>query len=249
MYEFTYKFTSTLSAVVAAAALLALSACGQHDKAASRAPASDVAATPRPAAPDLPTADPDTPEGSYVTLTRGAQLMFLYEAFSGLPPDYERMATELSSEYRGTSDSFRKHDLLEALKVRYSAAIGQAKAHPYVIWEDNDSGLQAYDFDRKGFALNNPLFHDGGYGYMNDLGGFRLNFTNGSAAGFIPMADQNLARRIESIRVHRGIPMKIYAFVQSADDAGGRTVHAQVVKLEFLDPGSRQPLFERKLVH
>jgi hypothetical protein len=191
-----------------------------------------------------PQPDASVSESSYVKVTSGNQLMFLYAALSGLPPDYDKMATWYSSEYRGTNDSFRKHDLLAALQPKLETQIADAKQHPYVVWEDNSPNLGHYDFDRKGFPVNSGFLADGGYGYVNDNYEYKLGFSNGGAFRFLPVNDDALARRIEAMVGHYdSLHLKIYAFAQTTDSSSNKVVTAVITKVQLLD-GKGQVLVE-----
>jgi len=194
-------------------------------------------APPREAIDDrnLPRADLTTPDSQYVPITSGAQLMFLYQAFSGLPPDVEKTASEYSKEYAGTSDAFRRHDLLEALKPRLEAMRADARSHPYIRWDQEYTHVDHYDFTRKGFQIKDPMLQEGGYGYMVDIRGYNLHFTNGADLSFVPIADENRAREIEALLQKNNLPVRFYAFVQSADDRGDHLVHAHLTKVQVLD--------------
>src|SRR5690625_2289191 len=121
------------------------------------------AAAKKAKAASLPQPDPSTPDSDYVEIKSGNQLMYLYAANSGLPPDYKSMASDISSQYRRTSDQFRKHDLMKALKPKIDAGIANAKAHPYLMWSIRPE-LGHYDFKRKGFVVGAAIMNDG-YGY------------------------------------------------------------------------------------
>lgn len=188
----------------------------------------------------LPKPDTSTPDSTYVKLTSGNQLMFLYTANSGLPPDYETLAGHVSSEYRRTSDSFRKHDLMAALKPKINAQIADAKAHPYVLWVEDSPGIRHYDFERKGFPVQTALFSARGSAYMYDNSNYKFAFANGSQFEFLPVSDQAVARQIEAMVGHsRRTKIKIFAFVQSTDDSNGPVVKAQIVKVQLLDSKGR----------
>ena len=121
-------------------AMLALSACKKDD--ATETP--DDAAAPtgmlgaatdkaraNAAVAALPQPDANKPLSSYPEIESGMQVMFLYVAASRLPPDYTKLAETFSSEYRGTSDSFRKNDLMQAIKPQLEEKIAIAKSAPY----------------------------------------------------------------------------------------------------------------------
>jgi hypothetical protein len=194
---------------------------------------------------NLPRADLSTPDSQYVPVTSGAQLMFLYQALSGLPPDLDKTASEYSKEYAGTADAFRRHDLLEALKPKFEALRSDAKSHPYIRWDQDYTHVDHYDFARKGFLIKDPMLQEGGYGYMADIRGYNISFTNGEAVSFVPVADENRARELEALLQKNNFPIRFYAFAQSADDRGDRLVRARLVKVQVLDR-SGQVVLESK---
>ncbi|HWG70965.1 MAG TPA: hypothetical protein VN692_16240 [Steroidobacteraceae bacterium] len=194
---------------------------------------------------NLPRPDLSTPDSQYVLISGGAQLMFLYQAFSGLPPDIEKTATEYSKEYAGTSDTFRRHDLLNALKPKFASLLEDARAHPYIRWDQDYTHVEHYDFARKGFLIKDPMLESGGYGYMADIRGYNLNFTNGEDVNFVSVVDEGRARELEAQLQKGNFPIRFYAFVQSADDRGDHVIHASVTKVQVLDR-SGQVLLETR---
>jgi hypothetical protein len=235
------------------AVALLLGACSGGGKSAAPAasggsPAQGAAEPARPVRDErrLPHPDLSTPDSAYVPLTSGTQLMFLYNAFSGLPPDFERMANESSDEYQRTSDNFRKQDLLAALKPQYEARIADAKAHPYVLWQADWTHIEHYDMARKGFPLLDSLLSDGGSGYMSDVRGYSFTLGNSEGFRFLSVTDEARAREIEAMMAHTSFPIRIYAFVQGADDQGGRNVRAHVVKVQILERNSGRVLIEQR---
>ena len=216
--------------ILITASMLALSACkdgSESNDAASPAATSGapdgllgaaaskaVAAT---AAAALPQPDANKPLGDYPELDSGNQLMFLYVAASKLPPDYAKLAQSFSKEYRNSSDSFRKNDLLQAIKPQLDQNIAQATANPYGWMEVDDAGLGAYDFDRKGFPVGE--FSDSTYRYFNDNYDYKIGWANHQQLAFLPVSDETLARQLESMRSgYNDRPrLKVYFFAQSAD--------------------------------
>lgn len=230
---------------------LLLAGCSGGGKSAAapapkNGPVQAAAARPAPDERRLPHPDLSTPDSAYVPLTSGTQLMFLYNAFSGLPPDFERMANESSDEYQRTSDAFRKQDLLKALMPQYQARIEDAKAHPYVLWQADWTHIEHYDMARKGFPLLDSLLSDGGSGYMSDVRGYNFLLGNSEGFRFLSVEDEARAREIEAMMIHTSFPIRIYAFVQAADDQGGRNVRAHVVKVQILERNSGRVLIEQK---
>ena len=261
-----------LPAATAFAAALLLGACSKSAPTASApagsqpslsnalSPAAVEQAAKAAKASNLPQPDLSTPDSAYVDLTKGNQVMFLDAAFSGLPANYDRMAQAYSSDYRSTSDTFKKHDLLVALQPKIEAAIADAKAHPYITWNDEApfstmSRIGHYDFNQKTFADNSIIFLQGGYISFSDNSGYNLAVTNGPAFQQIHVADEAKAREIEDL-VGKGdqfgkgqaLRVKIYAFVQTTDDSGIPTPQAMITKVQLLDSHG-QVLLEQSAPH
>jgi hypothetical protein len=54
---------------------------------------------------NLPKADPNVPDTQFVELNSGDQTGAVFYALSGLPPDYEKLATAASQGYRSTAEA------------------------------------------------------------------------------------------------------------------------------------------------
>lgn len=190
----------------------------------------------------LPTPDRNTPDSTYLPINNAEQLMFLYAANSGLPADYQSMAENFSEDYRNSTDTFRKRDLLAAITPKLDAKIVDAKAHPYLLWTDSSPQLDHYDFNRKGFAVNTALLSGRGFGYISSMYGrnHQIAFSNGEDFQFLPVADETTAREIESMigkyNVH--LELKIFAFAQSTDD-NQHAVLAMITKVQLVGKNDR----------
>lgn len=229
-------------------AALALSACGnreanpadgQADADASAAAASPAAATGTAAKPPaLPQPDPAMPLGDYAELKDGQQVMFQYVATSKLPPDFPKLAESFSQEYRRSNDSFRRNDLLQALKPQLEQGIAQAAAAPYIWVELDDAQLQAYDFDRGGFPVGE--FTEDRYRYFNNAHEYSYAWANRSQVDFAPVADESIARHIESIRTQWNARprLRVYSMAQSAD-MNAQRVNAYVTRVQIVDRNGR----------
>ena len=166
-----------------------------------------------------PQPDQSYPISNYTNLTSGNQLMFLYYALSGMPPDYSKIARFYSQDYRNTSDAFKQQDILKALSPQIDLSISAAKNQRYLIWTENYSYLGHYDFNKKSFLINSPYFQNATTtGYFNDNNGYKIKFMNGTDFAALPVPDENLAKDIES-RVSKSQPfnIKIFCFAQNAD--------------------------------
>lgn len=183
---------------------------------------------------NLPQADKSTPLEQYTKLDSDHQLMFAYYAFSGLPIDYEKIAANYSQEYRNTSDTFKKNDILTALKPRIDAEMTKIKTQRY-FKIDNDTNLGHYDTAKKSFAINDAFIRGDSYLYFNNNNDYKIGITNGDQFGELKVADENLARSIEKMVSDRaGLGMQLYIFAQDVDPSDAK-VKFQIVKIKLTD--------------
>lgn len=186
----------------------------------------------------LPKADLSVPLTNYVKLEDGNQLMFMYYALSELPIDYEKIAGQYSREFQGTSDGFKRQDILTALKPRIDAEIVKAKSNRYFVHTITGSlrnSLHTYDFAGKSFPLAERVWSPDVRFYFMDSSSYEFSFTNGEEFKTLRVEDADLARKIEGmISSGQDVKLAIYAFAQEADPSKGR-VKAQIVKMQFSD--------------
>jgi PAS domain-containing protein len=233
-----------LAAALLLTALPLLQACS---KSGSDAPATSLADAQNPAnaaeqirqraeaerQAQLPKADPATPASAYVALSSGEQLMYLYYAVSGLPLPLDELAEQLSRDYRATQDQFRRQDILKALEPRIRAAVDAAKQQRYVIWEADGQVIEAYDFARKQFPVNEGYWKGNSSSYFTNLHQYQISFQGPLQA--LPVADEAQARLIEEKRSkYQPMRLRVYAFVQDAD-LNQKQLKSQPLKLELLD--------------
>ena len=236
------KLSSTKhAALLLAIASLALGGCGKKDaeknaksetngktitEIAAEAPATVTAALPSP--------NMSKPLDSYPEINSGIQLMFLYEATSGMPVNYEKVAKQYSKEYRNESDSFKQRDLLTALKPRIDAEIAAVKANPYGVFEISRNPLATYDFDKKGFPVE--TFADEMYHYFNDAYEYKLGWANYRQLAFAPVSDEAAARQLESMRTdYSNQPsLRVFFFAQSVD-LNDTKIKAYVTTVQIID--------------
>ena len=229
-------------------AMLALSACKPDPAVVAAKDAEERAETEIAAKAEaeakLPQPDMDKPLASYKLLEdSGSDSIFLYQAVSNMPPDFEKLAGMYSKEYREASDSFRKQELLTALKPQMQQHIADAQSSPYAyIKLDYNNNLEAYDFQRKGF----PVFSFGENTRKEVLGDYNssstLNWINKSQVAFAPIADESVAREIEGMRTkqrHNNPPrLKVYFLAQSAD-LNSNEINAYVTRVQIVDKSGR----------
>lgn len=232
-------------------AALVLAGCGDKQAATGDdAVAADAAAAPAggidaggvaASAPGLPEPDLDKPLSTYPELQSGQQIMFLYVAASRLPPDFAKLAQYYSQEYRNTSDSFRKNDLLQSIKPQLEQQIAAVAAAPYAWMLVNGGGMGTYDFGRQGFPVSE--FDGDNTRYFHDNYNYRLSWANGNQVQFIHVPDEAKAREMEGLRNYNNLKLKIYFFAQGAD-LNSQTVNAYVTRVQVLDSDSGRVVLE-----
>lgn len=245
---------SFLLACVASSVLIA---CGSKDNTSS-SPSSNkpapVATAAQPGAP-LPSASSSVALEQHQKLSPEG-LIYLYHALSGLPIDYEKIAGQASAEFRSTTDTFKKKEILEALKPQINAGIANAKSsgrYLYLDFQPGQVSLGHYDLGMKSFPIKNLPTDEGSYLSLT-TSPYRLVFTNGSSYKALPMSDEAKAREVEAAIAH-GIKVgytsysdvfpttsRVYLFAQ-ASDSNQQAVKFQIVKL-VIKTTSDQPFAE-----
>jgi hypothetical protein len=188
---------------------------------------------------DQPThPDASTPDSAYVALT-GKQVLLLTAALSGEPLRYDYLANQIFPDYRATSDTFKKHDMLTMFEPQLDSMITDAKAHPYVAWIDPNSQLEHFDVNQKSFHDLSALFLQIGGGAVSfpDAVGYTVAVTNGPQFQQLHVTDETKARAIEAlVGKGPGLQVKIFAYAQGADLQGAPTLRTVITKVQVLDP-------------
>lgn len=182
---------------------------------------------------EAPKPDKSFPLEQYQELTSGQQVMFSYLANSEMPIDYEKSAQAISPEYRGQSDDFKKRDLLSSLKPRIDAEVAKAKSAKY-FFVNFDAELDKYDFESKAFPLKN-LRDSGTYWYFYDVNAYRYSFLNGASFSKLPVADETMARTIESYRAnYKKMTLRVH-FYAASTKLGEPTLLGEVMRVRLYD--------------
>lgn len=202
---------------------LALVACGKSE---SNEPSDVVKAVAHDAPADSPP-DIQAPLDQYVEVgdprsdpAQGFDLVALNAAVSvpdpALPVDYDVLANSTSKDYYKTQDAFAKKELLTQLQPKLEARVAHFQAQPYIatVYKYTNN-IEGYDFQRSGFPVNvfrgSEMLYAGDTGYGNAGILYRMNVKNAQAASFFPVSDQDLARRIESLRTSGSTPrLKVF---------------------------------------
>lgn len=234
--------------VASLVAISLLAACGKKDDAApaaapSLASAQDPGVLAKAAeaqrAASLPKADLATPTSAYLSIDSGKQLLDLFYAVSGMPPDMDQIANSLSQDYRATQDNFKRQDILKVLTPRIKTDIAAAGQHRYVIWEADNNLIEHYDFEHKRFPVKPAFWKGESNFYYNDNSQYKISFKGVEKLQYLPVADEAIAREIEAlVDKYQALRLRLYAFAQDAD-LNNKTVKSQTLKLELLDNRGR----------
>jgi hypothetical protein len=127
-----------------------------------------------------------------------------------MPPDFDLLASLSSKDYERTQDAFKKRELLAQLQPKLEERMAYFQANPYIatvyIYKNN---IEGYDFSRNAFPVNvfkatRALF--AGNGLLE-----HYTLKNEAAVAFFPVSDQELAKRIETLRTGEKPPrLKVY---------------------------------------
>ncbi len=220
--------------------------CGEQKKKGATPAAGpqqqDKAASAPVAQRTLAQADPSVPLASYIRLDSGNQLMFMYHALASGAVDYEKIAGEMSSDYRRVDDGFKRQDMMAALKPRIDDGLAKAKAGRYFVYVYEVSlgskVLEQYDFNAKSFPVDQSIWGPDAYSYFNDNARYHISYTNGEAFRELKVEDAEIARKIEALVTgYKPIKAIVHAFAQEASPGQHETgkVYAQIVKIKFTD--------------
>ncbi|QBY56020.1 DUF4852 domain-containing protein [Cupriavidus oxalaticus] len=236
-----------LAIAILAATLVA--ACGKKDEpqvdAASLRPPSGgdvkVFQPPAESAPSLPTVKVD-PARAYHKATSGVDLAYLYFALTDIPVDFDALAADVSEEYRRTTDTFKKKEMLDALRPEIQSKIAALKANPFIVLQA-DSSLGHYDLPSQSFPVKGLPLGPGEYLHFYGAN-YRVAISNGADFRQLKVADEGRARAMEAI-VTNGVPgsvirnayptkAEMFLYAQAADK-NTRVMQFQLVQLKLMD--------------
>ena len=185
---------------------------------------------------NAPAADKSVPLESYVEMSSGKQAMFAYLAVDSMPLNYEKVAGQLSQDYRSQSDEFKKRDMLAAMKPAIDAEVAKAKKGGYYYMSIDDR-LENYNFDNKAFPHTG--FSEGGYRYFYDMSDYKLKFSNSAQYRSIKVADENLAREIEALRSKGSNLETVIYFYVNATELGSDYAIAEITKVKIKEKSGK----------
>ncbi|HUE02216.1 MAG TPA: hypothetical protein VMR62_21785 [Bryobacteraceae bacterium] len=192
----------------------------------------------------MPHGDPNVPDAQFAQLDSGYQLGTLFYALSGMPPDFESLASAASQEYRSASDQFRKRDLMLALRPQIDSQLSAYKAPRNRYFSMVISGslpLGHYDFNTQSFPVT-ANFDADRYQYFNDAPQYTFSYSNGAAFQKFRVPDEQRAKEIEDIVTKGsgwGGRATAYLFIQAADTSHTR-LSAQILHVVLEQSGHRE---------
>lgn len=185
-------------------------------------------------AAEAPKADKSVPLTQYQEMNSGKQLLFSHLAISGMPIDYEKIASFISNEYNHQSDEFKKRDMVNALKSGIDKELAKAKDGRYYYMEIS-ANWDKYDFGSKSFSTSD-IGGNGRYFRFNDFAvTYRLEWPNAGQFSKLLVPDENQARAIEALRTkYNGIKTRVYFFITDTK-LGDTTVLGEITKVQVMD--------------
>jgi len=184
----------------------------------------------------LPQGDPNTALSDYKLFNDGDKIMYLYYGLLNKPVDYNAIASILDPEYNHTVDTFKRKDKLDQLKPSIDKEIADLSKNHYiklnmVLMTDQ------YSIPNKSFKINS-------FNYIAPTNLFNANiygiaFTNTDKFNSLNIADETLAREINSLMIKNqgGVKAVGYVFIQGAEFqfSFNRIVKMQIMKIDVMD--------------
>lgn len=188
----------------------------------------------------LPQPSSSVPLDQYVPIKSGETMMYMFYALSKMPPDMDAIAEKISSDYRATSDQFKRQDMLKVLGPRIQSNIAAQSQNRYVVWDMEQDALEHYDFNAKHFPIKADYWNGNNSFYWNDIYEYKISFSAPEPLHFLNVADEAQAREIESlISKYQSFHVRVYAFVQDTD-LNAKTLKAVITHIEIADRNGRK---------
>lgn len=193
----------------------------------------------------------------YLEITTGNQMAFMYNKLSQKSDSVEFIAKSISIEQadpslqpmlkqlekaENTGNPFNKSDALKGIKPFINQQILAAPDNRYVklFFTAQEMEFQPYDFERKGFEIQNRLFRpeldnaarkatvgwdayskmppEKAYISFSDNRVYSLGFENGSEANFLKVADEATARRLQDAFLANDHGIWLYGLITATQD-------------------------------
>lgn len=193
----------------------------------------------------------------YLEITTGNQMAFMYNKLSQKSDSVEFIAKSISieqadpslqpmlkqlEEAENTGNPFNKNDALKGIKPFINQQILAAPDNRYVklFFTAQEMEFQPYDFERKGFEIQNRLFRpeldnaarkatvgwdayskmppEKAYISFSDNRVYSLGFENGSEVNFLKVEDEATARRLQDAFLANDHGIWLYGLITATQD-------------------------------
>jgi hypothetical protein len=211
--------------------------------------AADVVPRDEHQLPTISMADLSKPTSAYREMKNSADTIYAYYAIFPTDVNYGRIAEAISKKYRGEQDGFKKQDIVETLKADMDAGLKKARDNKYYFlnFPAGRMNVEAYNFEKKAFfnpglginqdpyrSYSVPTFalpdSDGG-----GRNGAELRFSNVKQFSNVKIEDQQVARKMESLRNSGKLSMNVYFYANDIR-VDIPSLIAQITKVEYVDP-------------
>lgn len=145
----------------------------------------------------LPKADPSVPISAYRMIEEPKVISLLFLGLLGGEPELKMLQGIYDPTYYQEKDDFKMRDRINAFMPTAKAELAEVQKNRYNAMKIT-LNLGAYDFDKKAFALGALSREGNGFSLQN--AGAYVTFLNGQDYGWLPVADETEARRIEALR-------------------------------------------------
>ena len=187
----------------------------------------------------LPQPDKSMSLDQYHVIDSGNTIMYSYYGLSKMPPDIDKLAELLSSDYRMTQDQFKKQDILKVLEPKIKENIAAHGSNRYFLWTTDDSAnniIDHYDFNRKVFPIKEKYWDGSNRYYWSDNTAYTMSFTGTDSTHAFKVEDEATTRRIEQMLTNYSRNAKLYVYVYAQDfDLNDKQMKTVVTCFELRD--------------
>lgn len=237
--EIKYKKYIVMSLIVAV--VLPITACNKKDG-VNNGSGSGVSSSDKTENTNFIRPDKNHPFSSYSNITSGKQLAFLYYALSATSPDYDKIANQNFIDYRETTDTFKKQEMLKVITQQIDSSINTAKTERYITFTttvildspvNNSYNLWSTVDTRSSRRSNSFLSGDGNWTPDDGLSGYAVICINRDEFSKVPVPNESI-KIIESQKASDNIfKVKVYGFAKS-DWGNSGSVEMVVQRVEIL---------------
>lgn len=178
-------------------------------------------------------ANRSTPFDRYQAFESQDDIMYLYKKMATSSPRFEMMAARMGEGAYKEKDAFKRKERIAAFESKVKSLIDASSGNRY---RSLDVGVDvaSYDFENKIFKLTGLTRK--GAGFAMGLSPWHwVTFSNADQYGSIPVEDEQLARKIESLRAAGTMHTRIYFFVSEAVETDAGSLESEITRVELID--------------